>query len=101
MQELNDDYTRTVASSTRGRDLKRELRGGDIMDDLDVMSNKLSARTKDLVEHAQQSSEASATKFDEVMARLRNTAAAHKATIRSDSSQPITGVASDEKPTET
>lgn len=58
------------------------MRDGEVQQNIDVISSRISARTKDLVEHNDENSVASQTKFDEMMSRLKKTAATHKASIR-------------------
>lgn len=65
------------------------MRDGDVNRDLDALSTKTSARIKDLVDSNKEESNRSETKFDEMMARLKATAAAHKANIRSAEPLPV------------
>jgi citrate synthase len=60
------------------------LKNNDVIHDMDVLASKVSSRTKDLVDHSKADSSASVTKFDEMMARLKATAAATKQNIRTD-----------------
>lgn len=49
--------------------------------DMDRSASKIASQTKNLVEHSSEDSYKSVTKFDEMMKRLKATAAAHKQNI--------------------
>lgn len=49
--------------------------------DMDRSTSKISSQIKNLVEHSSEDSYKSVTKFDEMMKRLKATAAAHKQNI--------------------
>ena len=90
LQELNDDYTRSVASSARSRTGRRDLKNEDVIHNLDKIAGRNSSRMKELVDHSNEESSQSVTKFDELMKRLKTTAAAHKVNIAKDNAESST-----------
>ena len=90
LQELNDDYTRSVTSSARSRTGRRDLKNEDVIHNLDKIAGKNSSRMKELVDHSNEESSQSVTKFDELMKKLKTTAAAHKVNIAKDNAESST-----------
>jgi len=86
---LNHEYKRSVDSNNKLRSSRRELRDEDITLGLDAHARKNEQRLKGLVEHSNEELQTSVTKFDELMKRLKKTAAAHKQEIASGNTEGI------------
>ncbi len=72
-------------SNNKVRSSRRELRDGDVQSGLENYNRKIESRIKGLVDHSSEESLASESKFEELMQRLKKTAAAHKQDIASNS----------------
>lgn len=86
-QDLNHEYKRSVDSNNKLRTSRRELRDEDVTTNLDAQARKIEQRMKGLVEHSNEELQTSVTKFDELMKRLKKTAAAHKQEIASGNTE--------------
>lgn len=80
-QDLNHEYTRAVDSNSRLRHSQRELRNESVTNSLDTHSRKMDSQMKGMLAQSSAESEASLTKFDELMKRLKQTAAAQRLSI--------------------
>lgn len=76
-------------SNTRLRHSQRESRNEDVVNGLDTHARRIESQMKGMVAQSNAESEASVTKFDELMKRLKQTAAAQRLSIASGGSETV------------